>query len=145
MQNSQISTLIDIAVKDSDEAAKRLGKTIHAHQESEKQLSLLMQYRDDYLQRFQDGASKGISAAQYNNFQSFIGKLEYAVDGQRQLVKDAENRINLARSHWQESEKKRLSYDTLKNRAQASLQKKESKQDQKQMDEHAARAFFYKR
>ncbi len=145
MQKSQISTLIDIAVKDSEEAAKRLGKTIHAHLEAEKQLSLLLQYREDYLQRFQDGAAKGISAAQYNNFQTFIGKLDYAVDGQKQLVKDAENKINLSRVHWQESEKKRLSYDTLKNRAQATLQKKESKQDQKQMDEHAARTSFYKR
>lgn len=145
MQKSPINTLIEIAAKESDEAAKRLGKTIHAHQETEKQLSLLLQFREDYLQRFQDGAAKGISAAQYNNFQSFIYKLDSAVDGQRQVVSDAEYKINLARQHWQESEKKRLSFDTLNNRAQASIQKVEAKRDQKQMDEHASRSFFYKR
>ncbi|MDO8176918.1 MAG: flagellar export protein FliJ [Undibacterium sp.] len=145
MQKSPISTLIEIAVKNSDEAAKRLGKAILAHEETEKQLSLLLQYKEDYVIRFQDGASKGISTTQYINFQSFINKLDGAVEGQKQVVGDAEYKIKLARNHWQESEKKRLSYDTLNNRAIASVQKKEGKRDQKQMDEHAARSFFYKR
>lgn len=145
MQKSPISTLIEIAVKNSDEAAKRLGKTILAHEETEKQLALLMQYREDYLLKFQNGASNGISTAQYLNFQSFINKLDSAVDGQKQVVANAEYKIKLAREHWQESEKKRLSYNTLNNRALASMHKKEEKRDQKQMDEHAARSFFYKR
>ncbi len=145
MQKSPISTLIEIAEKASDDAAKRLGKTISAHQETEKQLDLLLQYRDDYQQRFQDGAAKGLSTAQYHNFFSFINKLDAAVDGQKQVVLDAEYKINLARNQWQESEKKRLSYNTLNNRAETSIQKKEAKRDQKQTDEHAARSFFYKR
>ncbi|MBI3284458.1 MAG: flagellar export protein FliJ [Burkholderiales bacterium] len=142
---SPISTLIEIAEKDTDEAAKRLGKAIRSHEETEKKLSLLLQYRDDYAHRFQDGAAKGLSASQYTNFLSFIGKLDSAIEGQRQIVKDAEHKIKLAKTTWQESEKKRLSYDTLHNRAQHSLQRKEAKLDQKQTDEHAARAFFYKR
>lgn len=145
MQKSPLSTLIEIAIKNCDEAAKRLGKAINAHEDTKKQLSLLQQYKEDYVLRFQDGASKGINAAQYLNFQSFINKLEGAVDGQKQLVNDAEYKIKLAREHWQESEKKRLSYDILNNRATSVMQKKEAKRDQKQMDEHAARSFFYKR
>jgi flagellar FliJ protein len=145
MQKSPISTLIEIAEKDSDESAKRLGKTIHAHEETEKQLSLLLKYRDDYQQRFQEGGAKGLSTAQYMNFLSFISKLDSAVDGQKQVVRDAEYKIILARNKWQECEKKRLSYNTLNNRSQASLQKKEAKLDQKNTDEHAARSFFYKR
>ena len=144
-QKSPISTLIEIAEKDTGEAAKRLGKAISAHEETEKKLTLLLQYRDDYAQRFQDGAAKGLSAAQYTNFLSFIGKLDGAIEGQKQVVKDAEHKIHLAKTSWQENEKKRLSYDTLHNRAQMTQQKKEAKRDQKQMDEHAARSFFYKR
>ena len=145
MQKSPISTLIEISIKISDEAAKRLGKAIQAHEETEKQLSLLLQYRDDYEARFQSGASQGISTTQYINFLSFINKLDGAVDGQKQIVGDAEYKIKLARNHWQESEKKRMSYNTLNNRANAAIEKKEGKREQKQMDEHAARSFFYKR
>lgn len=145
MQKSPISTLIEIAENDTSEAAKRLGKAIHAHKETENKLNLLLQYRDDYAQRFQDGAAKGLSAAQYTNFLSFIGKLDSAIEGQKQVVKDAEHKIHLAKTSWQENEKKRLSYDTLHNRAQSAQQKKEAKRDQKQTDERAAHAFFYKR
>ncbi len=144
MQKSPISTLIEIAERDTEEAAKYLGKTIRAHEDSEKQLALLSQYREDYINRFQNSAAQGLSIAQYSNFQSFINKLDTAVDGQKKIVADALNRIKMARNQWQEHEKKRLSYGILDKRAKVSAQKKEAKQDQKQTDEHAARAFFYK-
>ncbi|MDE2428279.1 MAG: flagellar export protein FliJ [Burkholderiales bacterium] len=144
-RKSPITTLIEIAEKDTDDAAKLLGKAIRAHQETETKLSLLLQYRDDYAQKFQDGAAKGLSAAQYGNFMSFIGKLDGAIEGQKQIVRDAENKIQLAKNAWQGSEKKRLSYDTLQQRTQNALNIKEAKQDQKQTDELAARSYFYKR
>ncbi|MES2049008.1 MAG: flagellar export protein FliJ [Pseudomonadota bacterium] len=143
MQKSPISTMIEIAVKNSEDAAKRLGKAIKAHEETEKQLSLLSQYRKDYELRFQDSAAKGISTAQYLNYQAFIGKLDGAVEGQKHVVRDAKHKIKMAREQWQESEKKRLSYDTLNNRAITVRQKQEAKLDQKQTDELAARTLFY--
>jgi flagellar FliJ protein len=145
MHKSPILTLIEISEKNSDTAAKRLGKTISAREETEKQLKMLLEYRDDYQQRFEQGAARGLSTTQYINFSSFIHKLDTAVEGQREIVRNAESKIKLARNQWQESEKERLSYNTLNNRNQATQQKKEAKQDQKQTDEHAARAFFYKR
>ena len=144
-QKSPISTLIELAEKATDEAAKHLGRMIRAHEETENKLNLLIQYRDDYAQRFQEGAAKGLSAAQYGNFMSFIGKLDGAIEGQRQVVADAEHKIQLAKNMWQGSEKKRLSYNTLHNRAQSVQLAKEAKQDQKQTDESAARSYFYKR
>lgn len=142
---SPITTLIEMTEKEVDDAAKLLGKAIRAHEDTEKKLNLLQQYRDDYAQRLQDGAAKGLSVSQYTNFLSFLAKLDSAIDGQRQVVMDAAHRIVMAKTEWQASEKKRLSYDTLQNRAQTALQKKEAKRDQKQTDEMAARALFYKR
>ena len=46
---------------------------------------------------------------------------------------------------WQASERKRMSYSTLNDRADAAALKLENKRDQKQMDEHAARQAYYKR
>lgn len=142
---SPISTLIEITEKEVDDAVKLLGKAILAHEDTEKKLNLLQQYRDDYAQRLQNGAAKGLTVSQYTNFLSFLAKLDSAIDGQKQVVMDAEHRIVMAKTEWQATEKKRLSYDTLQNRAQTVLQKKEAKRDQKQTDEMAARALFYKR
>ncbi|MFZ6686194.1 flagellar export protein FliJ [Undibacterium sp. SXout11W] len=141
---SPIDTLIEIAERETDDAAKKLGKAIRYHEETIAKLNLLIQYREDYDLRFKENASKGISASQYGNFMSFLGKLDSAVDGQKLVVKEAERRIGTAKESWQASEKKRLSYNTLDQRAKSVIQQKEAKRDQKQTDDFAARNYYYK-
>jgi flagellar FliJ protein len=143
-QQTPIQTLIEIAEKNSDDAAKQLGRMISVHAETEKKLNLLIQYRDDYVLKFQTNAQRGLSAAQYMNYQQFIGKLEEAITGQKVVVEDAKLRIDAARVNWQNQEKKRLSYDTLHDRAVAAETSRQAKQDQKNLDEQAARLYFYK-
>ena len=142
---SSIDTLIQLAAKQTDEAAKRLGHAIHACDEVEKKLNLLLQYRDDYAKRFQDTLSIGLSATGYRNFQLFIDKLDAAIASQELVVLDAKRRIEESRSAWQSSERKRMSYGTLAKRALKEDQRKESRRDQKAMDEHTARAILFKR
>jgi flagellar FliJ protein len=144
--SSALETLIELASKETDEAAKRLGKCMMAAEETEKKLALLMQYRDDYAARFQQNlTSGGLSAMGYHNFQVFLGKLDQAIDSQRQTVREAHERVAQERSAWQAGERKRMSYGTLVNRAEKAQQIKENKRDQKQMDEHAARQLLYKK
>lgn len=145
MNKSPIATLIELTEKDVDEAAKLLGIAIRHQGETEQQLSLLEQYRGDYLDRMQQQLSNGLNVKQYMNFQAFIGKLDVAIDGQKRIIQDAHYKVELARNHWQEHEKKRLSYNTLNDRAVKQAHKTELKRDQKQTDEHATRSFFYKR
>jgi flagellar FliJ protein len=144
MKNATLHTLIEIAQKASDDAAKKLGHTIQAKTDAENQLNLLSQYRQDYEDRFKVGTEKGLNVTQFKNFQKFIGKLDQAVDGQKRLIQDAEYKVDIARKLWQEAEKKRLSYQTLKDRNNLIELKNESKRDQKQTDEHATRSYFYK-
>ncbi len=143
--NSALDTLIDLATNQTDEAAKRLGKAIRACEDTEQKLALLLQYRDDYEARFKAGLSAGISAAGYRNFQMFLDKLDTAIAGQQQIVKDAQRRISEERGVWQSCERKRMSYDTLATRAQQVEERKANKRDQKLMDEYATRQANYKR
>lgn len=142
---SAIDTLIELATTETDEAAQRLGRAIRAGDENEKKLTLLLQYRDDYAARFQASMAAGLTPMGYRNFQLFMEKLDQAISGQEQVVREAHRRIGEDRSAWQASERKRMSYDTLANRALKEAQRKESKRDQKQTDEHAARQLLYKR
>jgi flagellar FliJ protein len=142
---SALDTLIELATKQTDEAAKRLGRAIRASEDAEQKLQLLMQYRDDYTARFHASLASGLSPAGYRNFQLFLDKLEDAIKGQQKAVEDTHKRISNERSTWQGSERKRMSYDTLATRAEKAQQLKESKRDQKQTDEFAARQLLYKR
>lgn len=142
---SAINTLIELATTETDEAAKRLGHAIRAGEEAEKKLALLLQYRDDYAARFQSALTTGLHAAGYRNFQLFLEKLDNAITGQRQVVQLAQKHIERERSAWQAGERKRMSYDTLANRARKDAQHKENRLDQKMTDEQAARLSSNKR
>ena len=142
---SALDTLIELAQRDSDDAAKRLGAALAAAEETEQKLQMLLNYRDDYAMRLDAAQVAGITPLAYRNFVAFIGKLDNAINGQREVVKHAHHKSAIEKTAWQASERKRLSYRTLSERAAAETLRVENKRDQKAMDEHAARQAYYKR
>jgi flagellar FliJ protein len=142
---SALNTLIELANKDTDEAAKLLGAALRAGEEAKQKLDLLMQYRDDYAARCQADLTAGISTTHFNNFQVFMQKLDYAIAGQQKVVDDAMQRVAQARAAWQACEQKKMSFVTLADRASKEDARRELWRDQKQNDEHAARRALHKR
>ena len=136
---SALETLIELAQRDSDDAAKRLGAALKAVEEAEQKLKMLLGYRDDYANRLDRAQMDGITPFAYANFVAFVGKLDNAINGQQEVLKHANYKSDLEKAAWQESERKRLSYRTLNDRAAAEALKIENKRDQKMMDDHAAR------
>jgi flagellar protein FliJ len=136
---SALETLIELAQRDSDAAAKRLGAALKAVEEGEQKLKMLLGYRQDYADRLDQAQMAGITPFAYANFVAFVGKLDNAINGQREVLKHAQYKSELEKTSWQESERKRLSYRTLTERAAAEALKIENKRDQKMMDDHAAR------
>ena len=144
MPPSPISILIELAEKATDDAALRLGVATRSVKELEEKLALLQQYRDDYTQRMQEGMQAGLSMQNLRNFQFFLKKIDDAVLGQQQLVRDAHYRRQREQSNWQENERKRMSYKTVEQRSEKIVRQKEERRDQKQTDEHANRLHYYK-
>jgi len=142
---SQLATLIDLAQRETDDCAKRLGAALKAVEDCQQKLQMLASYRDDYAQRFEASMANGITPMAYRNFQAFMVKLDSAITGQQQVVSHAQARSDHEKARWQEAERKRMSYTTLENRAQEMALKMENKRDQKAMDEHAARQAYYRR
>jgi|SRR5579872_1364757 flagellar FliJ protein len=142
---SALDTLIELATAATDDAAKRLGNAIRMTDKAEKKLELLQKYRDEYSSRFQAKMAQGLSPMGYRNFQAFIDKLDEAIAGQQQVVKDAANGVVREKGMWQASERKRMSYDALATRAVKEEQRLDNKKDQKMNDEHAARVGQQKR
>jgi flagellar FliJ protein len=142
---SQLQTLIELAQRETDDAAKRLGAALKAVAEAEQKHDMLIGYRDEYVKRFEAAQAAGITPMAYRNFQAFMGKLDNAINGQQEVIRHAEQRSVQEKQAWQASERKRMSYATLNERAAAAALKVEAKRDQKQMDEHAARQAYYKR
>jgi flagellar FliJ protein len=137
--SSALETLIDLAQRASDAAAKRLGAALKAVEEGEQKLQMLEGYRNDYVAKLDAAQMAGITPFAYQNFVAFIGKLDVALNGQREVIKHAKHKADFEKKTWQESERKRLSYRTLNERAALEALQAENKRDQKMMDDHAAR------
>lgn len=136
---SALDTLIELAQRDSDDAAKRLGAALKGVEEAQQKLQMLLGYRADYANRLDQAQMAGITPFAYANFVAFVGKLDNAINGQQEVLKHANYKSELEKTAWQDSERKRLSYRTLNERAAAEALKIENKRDQKMMDDHAAR------
>jgi flagellar FliJ protein len=106
---------------------------------------MLIGFREEYIKRFEAAQAAGITPMAYRNFVAFIDKLEVAIKGQLEMIRHAQLRSEQEKAAWQGSERKRMSYSTLNDRADAAALKLENKRDQKAMDEHAARGAYYKR
>ncbi|XYJ11637.1 flagellar export protein FliJ [Telluria sp. B2] len=142
---SALDTLIELAQRDSDAAARRLGAALKTVEEAEAKLQMLLGYRDDYANKLDQAQMAGITPFAYRNFVAFIDKLDNAINGQREVLKHANYRSEQEKKAWQESERKRLSYRTLNERAAAEALRIENKRDQKMMDDHAARTVRHQR
>jgi flagellar FliJ protein len=136
-----IETLIDLTVIESDAAAKRLGNAVRTSEESQEKNALLVNYRQEYIERLQATLACGLSMQQHKNYQEFIRGLDRAIVQQSQICLIDQGKVQAQKNLWQQSERKRLSYTTLSNRAISLAKKMDDKREQKNTDEFAARKY----
>jgi len=137
---STLKMLKEIAAKEVDLAAEALALAMKTVGEAQNKHDLLREYRLDYVKKLNKQMESGISAEEYQNFQNFFSKLDQAVIGQQEMVEFAKRQEKVQRQLWQESQRKKLSYEVLSQRTTKRELKAEQKKDQKMMDEFAMRA-----
>ena len=134
-----LQPLLELMQTRSDDATRRLGQLIAAEQSAKSRLELLEQYRDEYSQRFRESSQTGMTPFAWRNFQDFIGRIDEAIEQQKQLVANSARNTAVGQSHWQEQNKRLKAIDTLSNRHENNERYREGKLDQKLHDEFAAR------
>ncbi|WP_213298724.1 flagellar export protein FliJ [Paraburkholderia sacchari] len=139
-KQTALQTLIGLAQDDVDTATQKLGRVQRERVEIEKQLKSLIDYRDEYHARFTESARAGMAAGNVRNFQAFIDTLDTAIDQQRRLLEQATQRVEAAKPDWQRSKQKLGSYEVLQSRHDEVQAGKDARREQRDADEHAARA-----
>lgn len=137
--SSVLKMLQSIACKEVDEAAEALAKAMKVATEAQAKQDMLNEYRLDYVKNLNKILEAGMGAETFQNFQNFFGKLDQAIAGQQELVELANQQVKLQKQLWQESQRKKLSYEVLSDRSDKRVHKVEQKKDQKMMDEFAMR------
>lgn len=143
--SSVIQALKEIAAKEVDLAAEALALSMKTAEDEQSKYAMLCQYRADYLKNQNHLMETGMGAEVYRNFQNFFKKLDQAVSAQAEAVEFAKQQVNIQRNLWQESQRKKLSYGVLTQRADSRELKVQQKRDQNAMDEFAMRISGVKR
>jgi len=140
-----LKMLNEIAEKEVELATEALARAMKTADEAQKKHDMLIEYRKGYLDNMNKSLATGMGAEAYQNFQNFLKKLDQAITGQQEVVEFTQQQVKVHRELWQESQKKKLSYDVLIERSDKRASKVEQKKDQKMMDEFATRISRTKR
>ncbi|MBK8335992.1 MAG: flagellar export protein FliJ [Sterolibacteriaceae bacterium] len=143
MSNSRfpLETLLELAQSRADDAAKRLGQLIAAQTEDSRKLELLQQYRADYQARFVAHARNGMRPEEWANYQSFLAKLDEAIEQQGAICRKAQNRTVAGQKNFVEQRNRHKAFNTLAQRHESEEARRAARQDQRAADEHAAKHF----
>lgn len=134
-----LQPLLELVQNRADEATKELGRRIAAEQDTKTKLDLLVQYRDEYTDRFRQASRQGLSPSEWRNFQDFISRIDQAIAQQRVAVMTSENHTAQGQAEWLAQHHKLKAIDTLAQRHVAAELYRENKQEQKLQDEFSAR------
>jgi flagellar FliJ protein len=136
-----LQTLVNLARQQSTAAATALAKEIAALNEARGKAELLTNYLDDYRAKLQQQMLMGLKVAQLINSQNFMQQIELAIKQQEKSIIQSENQVEQAKKHWQECERKSVTFEALIKRSKAKAALIEARLDQKNTDEFAARKF----
>lgn len=134
-----LQSILDLSNLRLDEATRRLGELIAGEQEATTRRELLIQYRDEYHARFLEAAKSGLGPDQWRNFQAFLERLDTAIAQAGELVSQSRQRTAAGQQEWLDKRGRVKAFDTLAQRHKARVDYAESRQEQKNLDEHSAR------
>ena len=141
-QTFALKNLLDIAASEADSAAARLGELNRQVQLQEQKLKLLLQYRTDYQERLRRAIANGLDSAGLQNFNDFMNRLEQALLQQQAALNEARGRAAQGLQQWQTKARRSKAFDTLSQRAAATLIRNENTREQKAQDDFASRSGF---
>lgn len=124
-----------------EQATQQLGQLISSEQQASERLELLIQYRNEYQAQFLAAASQGLDPQRWQNYRQFLGKIDEAIEQARAQAAVARQRTAAGQKNWHEKRGKVKAFDTLAQRFRARIAYEESRNQQKLLDEHAARFF----
>lgn len=134
-----LQTLLDLSQLRLDDATRQLGLLISGQQEAQKRFDLLVEYRAEYQARFAAAAQAGLAPATWQNFRSFLAKLDVAVDQARQMLETSQQNTAHGQRQWLEKRGDVKAWDTLADRHRQAHMRQELRREQKTGDELTAR------
>lgn len=128
-----------MATDKSDAAAKAYAEARRKFEEQQQKLEQLERYRDDY--RGQRGAAggQGMDAFRLRDYNTFVARIDGAIEHQRSLVERTEAEAARRRSEWMQVLGRARAIDKVVTRYQDEERREGERREQRASDELAQR------
>ncbi|CAM3892371.1 flagellar export protein FliJ [Rheinheimera salexigens] len=142
MINHRFAMLIKVQQQREEKLQAQFINAQQFYQQTEQKYQGLANYRTEYILQSQQQGSSGLQSRQYNQFVSFIGKLDQALVQQTKAMHQARQVAEQRKQTWLEMQKKRKALELLVQREQTAALQQQMKQEQKTADEYASQLFM---
>ncbi|MEJ1354687.1 MAG: flagellar export protein FliJ [Candidatus Sedimenticola sp. (ex Thyasira tokunagai)] len=126
-----------VAESREQRAAREFGDSQRLMQAEEERLLELRRYHQEYLDRFEDTARRGISAGQMQEYRAFIAKLDLAINQQMQVVEASHQEFVIRKESWKKRHVRTKVLEKAVDRIRQSERKTIDLREQKEQDEHS--------
>ncbi|MCC5825476.1 flagellar export protein FliJ [Alkalimonas sp.] len=141
MANKQLELLVKVQLEREEKLQANFVQALQFTRQAEQKYQGLADYRTDYIQQSQQQGSLGLQSRQYNQFVSFIAKLDLALQQQAQQIQQAQAVMEQRRQQWLAMQKKRKALEYLLEQQKQQAMKKAARTEQLLQDEVAMQQF----
>lgn len=141
MKKSQrIQTIIEIKAAQEKNSLEALGASQRKLLATQVQVESLKKYRREYHDKINQQGAGGISIVQLLEFRVFMDKLDKAIAGQENALRECETELMTKRKIWEGLHYKTQGLQKVCNSALSAELKQEDKLEQFEQDERASRS-----
>lgn len=136
MRNSKkLQPIADIARQKERRSARRHGDIMREFQQQQHQLDELIQYRNQYIEQFQNTAKDGLPIGKMREFQSFLARLTQAISAQRQQVELKQEVCDQSQSDWKDKRGRSKMMNKVVEKSQLEEKQTAAKREQRELDD----------
>jgi flagellar protein FliJ len=124
-----------IAATKERNAARTMGQARQSLAQEEAKLAQLKRYHQEYLDRFQEVASQGMSANQLQEYRAFLSKLDEAIREQQKVVAASMANHSSHKDNWKQKRTRTQALGKVVERYRREERQAADRSEQKENDE----------
>ena len=132
-RSRKIGKVVVIAEAEERRIGQLAGQSRQQLEEQQARLGELNAFRRTYATR--TSAHSTVSSAHWQDYQSFLNRLDTAVKAQQQIVQDCERNLATHRQRWMAKRQRVQSLERVVDKYQAEERLQEARQEQKTLDD----------
>ena len=136
-----VEKLAEDKAKSATEAMVTARQTSDIH---EAKLAELLRYRSEYLEQFQTKGKVGISAAEMQQYQQFIGQIDTAIEQQKEVLQNAKLELAQRQHQWRNKDSEKRAINNAVSRFRQQEIRARDQKEQMELDEHNIQAHLRK-